>query len=249
MSLTKNDTVIATGAHISLIGHITAEELRAELTKTDSANGFANRFLFMCVKRSQRLPFGGGPLPEDVMSDLYRRLAKAIEGARTLRDVEMTPESRKIWMDVYPTLSEGHPGLLGMVTGRAEAQCLRLALAYALADGAPKIDAVHLRAAIAVIDRVEASARKIFGSALGDPLADEILRALRVADSAGMTRTDISALFKRHQPADRIDAALDLLDRRELAGYHPSSGQGGGRPPERWMATGCERSEESEKIP
>ena len=35
---------------------------RAELTATDSANGFANRFLLMCVKRSKLLPVGGNPL-------------------------------------------------------------------------------------------------------------------------------------------------------------------------------------------
>jgi hypothetical protein len=44
-TLTRNDPITATGAHISIIGHITADELRADLTATDSANGFANRFL------------------------------------------------------------------------------------------------------------------------------------------------------------------------------------------------------------
>ena len=58
-TLTKNDPITATGAHICIVGHITADELRAELTATDSANGFANRFLFVAVKRSKLLPFGG----------------------------------------------------------------------------------------------------------------------------------------------------------------------------------------------
>ena len=58
-TLTKHDPVTATGAHICIIGHITADELRAELTATDTANGFANRFLFVAVKRSKVLPFGG----------------------------------------------------------------------------------------------------------------------------------------------------------------------------------------------
>jgi len=71
-TLTKNDAVTATGAHISVIGHITADELRAELTATDSANGFANRFLFLAVRRSKALPFGGGPIPVTCLRILYR---------------------------------------------------------------------------------------------------------------------------------------------------------------------------------
>ena len=34
----------ATGAHISVVAHITKDELRARLTRTDMCNGFANRF-------------------------------------------------------------------------------------------------------------------------------------------------------------------------------------------------------------
>jgi hypothetical protein len=56
-TLTKSSPLCATGSHISIIGHITTEELRARLTRTDSANGFANRFLFVLVKRS-RCPSG-----------------------------------------------------------------------------------------------------------------------------------------------------------------------------------------------
>jgi hypothetical protein len=49
----------ATGAHISIIGHITQDELKLRLRRTDMANGFANRFLFSLVRRSKRLPYGG----------------------------------------------------------------------------------------------------------------------------------------------------------------------------------------------
>ena len=158
----------------------------------------------------------------------------------------MTDAARQTWERVYPLLSNGHPGLLGAVTGRAEAQCLRLALAYAVADQADEIDRHHLVAAIALWDRAESSARHIFGSAVGDRVADEILRALRSAVPGGITRTDISALFKRHETADRIGIALDLLCRRGLAERSQQPGQGG-RPAEVWTATNGEISEESEK--
>jgi hypothetical protein len=232
-TLTKNDPVTATGAHICIVGHITADELRAELTQTDSANGFANRFLFMCVRRSKRLAFGGQPLAAQVVRKFAERIARAAGKARSLKAVGMTESAREVWQAVYPTLSEGYPGLLGAVTARAEAQCLRLALVFALMDEAEQINGPHLLAALAVWERAEASARHIFGAALGDPIADEILRALRVAGKAGLTRTAIRDLFKRHQTAERIGAALDLLSRRNLARCEIQSAEGG-RPSELW---------------
>ena len=57
--LTKNNPAEATGAHISCIGHITKQELVRRLADTECANGFANRILWVCVKRSKELPEGG----------------------------------------------------------------------------------------------------------------------------------------------------------------------------------------------
>jgi hypothetical protein len=58
-TLTKNNPVKATGAHISIIGHITEMELRKYLGEVEVFNGLANRFIWLCVKRSQVLPEGG----------------------------------------------------------------------------------------------------------------------------------------------------------------------------------------------
>jgi hypothetical protein len=234
-TLTKTDPVTATGAHISIIGHITQDELRAELTATDSANGFANRFIFMCVMRSQVLPFGGGAIDAGLLDNLSGRIGRAADRARTLGEVGMTAAAQDVWKSVYPTLSQGYQGLFGAVTARSEAQCLRLALVYALMDGAGSIDRQHLLAGLAVWERAQDSARFIFGSALGDPVADEILRALRVAGAVGMTRTEISGLFKRNQPSERIGAALNLLAEKKLA-IHETKGGESGRPTQVWKA-------------
>src|SRR3954470_10096348 len=53
--LTKKDPMKATGAHISILGHITIAELLRYLTETESANGFANRYQYLLVKRSKEL--------------------------------------------------------------------------------------------------------------------------------------------------------------------------------------------------
>ena len=179
-NLTKHSPTRATGAFIALIGHITGDELRQSLDHTSMANGFANRFLFACVKRSKVLPFGGALVAEAIVKLGIKTLGK-VEAARCRGEVTMSPAARQLWTEVYPRLSEGAPGLLGAITSRAEAQCVRLALIYALLDEADQIEQVHLEAALALWSFCEASARYIFGDLTGDPLADEILRALKMA--------------------------------------------------------------------
>lgn len=233
-TLTKHDPIEATGAHICMIGHVTTDELRVEMTATEQANGFANRFLFMCVKRSQLLPRGGKPIDKQLARALVDKIWDAVMRARQLGGVARTPAAFDLWDREYGRLSEGSTGLFGAVTARAEAQVLRLALTYALADGAEQIDKPHLEAALAVWDRAEASARFIFGAALGNSVADEILRSLRAAGTKGMTRTDIRDLFGRHENKERVGAALELLAAKKLAIqlHKPSEG---GRPAEVWM--------------
>jgi hypothetical protein len=115
--------------------------------------------------------------------------------------VTMTAVARELWTAVYPELSQGAPGLFGAATARAEAQTRRLAMLFALLDEKSQVDVPHLKAALAVWRGCAASARYVFGSSLGDPIADEILRAVRGVGQEGMTRTQISALFHRHCPA------------------------------------------------
>jgi hypothetical protein len=232
-TMTRSSPLCATGAHISVIGHITQDELRARLTRTDMANGFANRFLFALIRRSKELPFGG-ELSDSKIVYLGQQLTRVIQKAKTIGRVFMTEAAKVKWRAVYGALSSGRPGLLGAITARAEAQTVRLALIYALLDGRDEIDEPHLQAALAVWEYCEASAAYIFGNALGDPIADEILRALQQANSDGLTRTAIRDLFGRHKSADRIGAALMLLMTRGRARPEPLNS--GGRPVETWFA-------------
>ena len=92
----------------------------------------------------------------------------------------------------------------------------------------------QLRAAIAVWEYCEASAVHIFGNALGDPVADEILKALRGAGAAGITRTGIRDLLGRHQDKHRITKALEHLEGTERAKMVKQSTLG--RSSETWFA-------------
>jgi hypothetical protein len=232
-TLTKNSPLTATGAHISIVGHITQDELRAGLTRTEIANGFANRFLFVSVRRSQFLAHGGN-LDDAEIEKLRERVKATVEFAKSTGRVQMTEAARKEWEAIYPHLSADRPGLVGAITARSEAQSIRLALIYALLDCKDKIDVVHLRAGIAVWEYSEASAARIFGNALGDPVADDILNALRHTGAVGMTRTAIRDLFKRHQGKHRITEALEHLESTGRAKMVKQSTPG--RSSETWFA-------------
>jgi hypothetical protein len=233
-TLTKNLPLRATGAHISIIGHITQDELRARLRRTDMANGFANRFLFCLVRRSKRLPYGGH-VDDATLAKLGERLKQAVGFAKTVGHVTMTNAAAEAWAKAYEELSADRPGLLGAVTARAEAQVIRLSLVYALIDCRGEIDTAHLEAAMAVWAYCDESAYLVFGDSLGDPVADDIITALR-RSPAGMTRTDISNLFGRNRTADQIGAALAKLLGLGLARFEQQ--QTHGRSAETWFATG-----------
>ncbi len=137
-------------------------------------------------------------------------------------------------MALYERLSDGKPGLLGAMIARAEAQVMRVACIYALLDQSAVVQAEHLLAAFAFWDYAETSARYIFGDALGDPVADPVLRALRQSPD-GLTRTQIRDVLGRHENGAAIDRALALLGVQGLATL--STEETGGRPRERWTAT------------
>jgi hypothetical protein len=236
-TLTRTTAAKATGAHISIIGHITADELRRYLDRTETANGFGNRFLWLCVRRSKALPEGGRMHLVDV-APLVEDLRDAVRHACTLGRIERDPDAAELWRHVYPALSDGCPGLFGALTGRAEAQVTRLSLL----DRSPIISRDHLDAALALWEYSERSVEHIFGRALGDPIADSILHALEAASPRALTRTDIRDLVGGRIPATDIDRALALLANRRLA--HKHTRHTGGRPAEHWQL-GAQPNEEA----
>jgi hypothetical protein len=232
--ITKNTPARATGAHITIIGHVTQDEVLRELGRAEMANGFCNRFVWVCAKRSRCLPWGGA-LPETEMRAHAQHLAMALDAGRRVSELRPTVDARQRWEAEYPRLSAGKPGLMGAVLSRAEAQVMRLAYLYALSDGSPEMELIHLEAALALWRYVEASARFVFGERLGNPVADKILAALRDTPG-GLTRTNLRDLFGRNESGDDITRALGDLAEYGYVRMVPESGKPG-RPVERWYAS------------
>jgi hypothetical protein len=207
-TLTRNSPLCATTPHVSLLGHITKPELLRELSETSQANGWANRHMFFCVRRSKLLPHGGA-LSEDAVNALARLVRNALHAARKRGELCRDDEANRMWEAVYPALTADHPGMLGAITARGEAHVLRVSLLYALLDGAPAIEKPHLAAALALWQYAEESARYIFGDATGDPVADRVLAALR--RNGPMTQTELTDLFGRHVRSAALGRALEAL--------------------------------------
>jgi hypothetical protein len=228
--MTKQSTT-ATGAHVGIIGHITKDELLRYLEDTETANGFANRFLWVMVKRTKYLPFGGKP-DAAVIENLGRQLAEVLEWAKqeNYTTLSWSTEAASMWEKVYPQLSEGGHGLSGAVTSRAEAQVLRLAGMYAVLDKSRIVQPQHLEAALAVWEYVEASVLGVFGNKTGDTVADTILEALQ--KQGQLTRSEVSNLFQRNVNATRINTAVSLLVREGRATIAKGESKNKGKAPE-----------------
>jgi hypothetical protein len=210
------------------------------LATVDIVNGFVNRFLLACVRRSKLLPFGGQVAPA-IMHGLTQRLADAAAFARSLTAVKWTQPAMDLWKSEYPQLTGPRAEAYGKGTSRAEAHVLRLALLYALLDRSDRIEVTHLNAALAVWAYCDRSARYIFGDKLSDADAQKILDALRAAPS-GLARHEIRRnVFKDNKPADHVASKLATLLRLGLAKAIKATAQGSGRPPERWFAVTCEK--------
>ena len=165
-TLTKHSRGRATDALISIIGHITVDELREMLDPMAMRNGFVNRFLFACVRRGRLLPRGNG---EPDISAAVQKTVAAVEAARCVERMQWTERSGPMYDEAYKTkLSVDRPGLFGAITARAEPQTVRLAMLYALLDGSSRIRCRHLEAALALWDYCDASARFLFGNMTGD---------------------------------------------------------------------------------
>ena len=241
-TMTCREPLKATGAHVSILGHVTQAELVARLTELEMANGLANRFRFHLVQRTRLLPDGGGSLLS--LDSHVKRVRERLAAARRVGTVTRTPAAAELWATIYRYVeSRDDAGMVGVLTARSSAHMLRSSLVFALLDGRNEIDVEHVTAAYAVWRHADASVRRLFASSTGDPIADRILDDLRDAGAEGRDRKALHALFTGHVKAAALDQAITLLEQRGLAVTvdQPT----GGRPAKRTFIG--EKSESSEQ--
>jgi hypothetical protein len=234
-TLTRTSPLHGTKAHLVLIGYITARELRHCSRRISIASGFLSRFLFVACRRTQLLPHGGdeNPLGKTGLKD---RLARALEHARGTGELRLHPGARKHWSNMCIEMSKrSMEGVSGPITARAEAHSMRLALIYALLDGASSVRVEHLEAAFALWRYAARSAAWALGDATGVPLAEQIHVSL-LDSPAGLTRTQLHELLNNNRPAAQLKEALGALEQAGRAECRKRKNPKGGRPAELWTA-------------
>ncbi len=208
--MTKSTPYKASKPYISILGHITRYELLKNLTDTDALNGFANRFIWLTVKRSKILPF---PSSEINLNNEIIKLKDILQWAKLQGEIRLSEEVKKDWGEtIYPMLTrEQGTSLTACILARSEAQVLKLALFYAIMDKSNYILLEHLAAALAIWQYAEASANFIFGTVTeADPTEQKILEGLQKYKE--LTQTEIgNIVFSKHTPASTIKNALQSL--------------------------------------
>jgi hypothetical protein len=211
--------------HVGIVGHVTSVELSEKLSNGDAANGFGNRFLWLAVRRTQLIPFPQPAGPH--VAPYVGRLRAAIIKAQTPWDMHWTGRAADRWEWLYGTLAaRQRHGLWGSLLARSEAYITRLALLYALLDGAEHIDVEHLVAAEAVWAYAERSVMHIFGTSTGNRDAD----SLRDYLANGPLDWEAAKKAIGVSRASELQVAVGLLQSLGIIEVVSEARTGGGRP-------------------
>jgi hypothetical protein len=197
--------------HVGILTNITDIELSQRLTSEDAANGFANRFLWLAVKRQQLVAITEPLAPH--AEPFFLALHDAFAFTDQPQTMRLTPEARVYWNALYQQRSEQpRAGMHGAVTNRAETYITRLAMLYAMLDATPNIDIVHIQAAEALWDYAERSALYIFGDSTGNKKADALIRQLGIDPTEPMGWEDAKKAIGI-QRAEEFNAVVSFLER------------------------------------
>jgi hypothetical protein len=227
---------------VAIHAHSTIEEIKSLLTEMDKVNGFANRFLYVCTRRTKQLPHGGN---SDLlaMQSLAEKIKNvAIRASTQVAEMKWDAEARELWATVYGDLTDDEDGKL---LSRGAPIVVRLAMIYALMDQATYMHGIvfgeshtirieHLKAALEVWRYCKDSAIHIFGDARFASLVNAVFAKLKAAGNTGMTQTQINQSFQKNKTAFELQRALTLLEQKKLVKSTQQSTAG--RPVTTWTA-------------
>lgn len=218
--LTKTRPVRVTGAHVSILSHITNAELLTCLSESDAVNGFANRILWVCTRRQGSVPFPRR-LSLAARTEIMEILRGMLAVATRTSEMRLDDQARMIFERAYPVLTQDRSGLFGSATSRAEAQVLRIAMILALINGSSVIRGEDMIRALDVWRYAEESAHFIFGDREPDQRANKIIDFLR---SGPKSQTEITNdLFKKNHEGiasvlEHLQAVGKIRSKKEKTG-------------------------------
>ena len=232
LSVMNRKQLKASASHVAVIGHVAPREFRLRLADAEMAGGTYNRYLPLYVERGKLLAVPE-PVAEADLARLAHKLSDAMDTASEIGCITLGHDAVSLWTDdLYPEfadLDDQDDLACSEFTRRAAPYCLRIAGLHAALDGRDQIGKDDLTAASAQVRYSVESARYVLNGVHRDPRKDRLTRALDAAAPAGLTRTEISALFSRKLSAAVLDELLAGLTAsgeyeviRALTGGRPS---------------------------
>lgn len=167
----------ATGAHISLIGHVTRSELLKCIQEVENQNGFSNRILWIATRRTQVLPRPQPILWQKDHPGIVQQLQDVVTNLKPgtePRQLYWSELGKTAWDDFYQSLKSTNSGIIASIVARSAAHMLRLAMIYTLLDNSTLMQPQHLKVSIAFWQYCVRSAQWIFGENTGNKIADRI---------------------------------------------------------------------------
>jgi len=244
---TKSDVLEAAGSHLCVLGQVTPTELVAQLASVEVANGFANRFLFIASHSPRTIVWEDeeltGPDFLRALVEPHARLLRSrLEAGAGRGLVRMDKAALDHLFELRTAPRSASSRTVEHLSARREPMVLRLALLYAVLDGAEQVGVEHLIAAEAVVAYSSATAEHLFGGRTGNAIADQVLRYVVEAGPEGITLTELQRLFQNHLKAAARDEALEVLTRLELVTVEEL--KTGGRPVKVLRATEAKKATE-----
>jgi Bifunctional DNA primase/polymerase, N-terminal/Protein of unknown function (DUF3987)/Primase C terminal 1 (PriCT-1) len=224
-SIAKSSQQRVTNATLSIIGHITKDDLEHDLEQVDLENGFANRFLYVHSERTKYLSSARSLTTREIHF-LTEPFIEALEFSQNLTEMECPPhyrftsEAKELWNEIGERLFKAGKkptkSIEDKMAARARPMMRRIAIIYAIAEHSQEIELHHMEAAHAVWKYSVDTVRYVFGDSIGDPDANRIYRAL-LANPAGLTTTEITTkVFGNNIGKERKNRALSILAERGL---------------------------------
>jgi hypothetical protein len=221
----------ATTPHIGLIGHITPVDLTELATRADVGNGYFNRYLITVAKRERSLPF---TVESPDCRDLLSQIANALNALGPVNQhekrLDWADDARDEWEAFYDAVRQGrHPFIADIleIGGRVCPLTKRVALIYAILDGASAIHLRHLRAAKAVVLEALNRSRHLFaGRKKLSTLPDELRNAFAHCEGEWTKTTMHEKTGKRHKANDLEAAAAALVEAGEWLVREGQTGNG-----------------------
>jgi len=211
---TKNHSISCDNAYVTLVAHMTYNDVATKLSSDDIQSGLINRMLISHSYSSRKLPRGGSEkAARQALDPLVKPIIDAIDFAQKWDDSVpyfRDPEAEAMWEPLYTgPLTSVRAGLYGAATVRRPVLIMRMAMIYAILDQEKYIGPAHLKAALAIWEYCDRTAAHIWGKPQTEGNLGKLLAFMETAN-VGLTRKEINRrAFGSHLPTPELERLLN----------------------------------------